>query len=539
MMDRRVFRIQADWDSLSAGFRWQVPERFNMGVAISTSWAKSDPDREAIRHVRHDGRIETYSYQRLDRASNALANAFAGRGLERGDVVAILLAQAPEVMLTHIAAHKSGMISLPLFTLFGPDGLEYRLKDSRTRAVVTDRENVGKIRAIRDRLPDLEHIWIVDSPEADARGYWQDIGLARDTFDAVDTLAEDPAMIIYTSGTTGPPKGALHAHRFLLGHQPAVELQHEFFPQPGDCGWTPADWAWIGGLMNTAFSCLYYGVPLVAHRMPKFDPVRAYDLIERTGARNLFLPPTALKLMRQAPVPKAFGARTVMSGGESLGADMLDWGRGTLGLNINETYGQTECNLVLTSAAGLGVQKAGAIGRAVPGNDVRIIDADGREVARGETGEIAVRRGVPTMFREYWGQPEKTAAKFVGDWMKTGDLGVMDADGYITFSSRDDDVITSAGYRIGPTEIENCLTGHPDVAMAAAVGIPDPVRTEIVKAFVVLREGARAEGLEGALIARVRDRVSPHCAPRIVEVIDAMPMTATGKIMRRELRARG
>jgi acetyl-CoA synthetase len=538
-MDRRVFKTRADWDSLQQGFRWQVPERFNMGVAACASWAAAEPGREAIRHLLPDGTVETYSYGRLDRASDGLANAFAGRGLGRGDVVAILLAQAPEVMLTHVAAHKSGMISLPLFTLFGPDGLEYRLKDSRARAVVTDAENVDKIRAIRDRLPDLDHIWLVDGPTADAYGFWQDIGAARDRFAAVDTAAEDPAMIIYTSGTTGPPKGALHAHRFLLGHQPAVELQHEFFPQPGDCGWTPADWAWIGGLMNTAFSCLYYGVPLVAHRMARFDPARAYDVIARTGARNLFLPPTALKLMRQVPAPTAFAARTVMSGGESLGADMLAWGRETLGLNINETYGQTECNLVLTSAARLGVQKAGAIGRAVPGNEVAIIDAEGREVTRGTEGEIAVRRGVPTMFREYWGQPEKTAAKFVGDWMKTGDLGVMDDDGYVTFSSRDDDVITSSGYRIGPTEIENCLTGHPDVAMAAAVGVPDPVRTEIVKAYVVLREGASVEGLQAALIARVRTLVSPHCAPRAVEVIDAMPMTATGKIMRRELRGRG
>ncbi len=537
--DRRVFPTPQSWDACQSGFRWSVPERFNMGVAACDDWARAAPDRVAITHLRADGRTEAFTYGRLLRASNGLANAFAAHGLKAGDRIAVLIAQSPEVMITHFAAHKSAMVSLPLFTLFGEDGLEYRLRDSGARAVVTDRENARKIWNIRDRLPDLDVVWLVDGAQDGGRDFWRDIEAASDRFTPVDTLAEDPAMIIYTSGTTGPPKGALHAHRFLLGHSPAVELQHEFFPQKGDCGWTPADWAWIGGLMNTAFSCMYYGVPLISHRMARFDPERAYGLIARMGARNLFLPPTALKLMRQVPAPKSFDARTVMSGGESLGADMLDWGRSALGVTINETYGQTECNLILTSAAGIGVQKPGAIGKAVPGFDVRIIDAAGNEVPRGETGEIAVRRGTPVMFREYWGQPEKTAAKFVGDWMKTGDLGQMDDEGYVTYSSRDDDVITSAGYRIGPTEIENCLTGHPDVAMAAAVGIPDPIRTEVVKAFVVLRDGAKIEVLEAALIARVRDRVSPHCAPRIVEVIDAMPMTATGKIMRRELRARG
>jgi len=536
--DRRVFPKPGDWDSLRDGFRWSVPDYFNMGVACCDSWAAADPDRRAIVHVSSDGAETVFSYGDLKRASNGLGNAFRARGAKRGDRCAVLLAQSPEVMITHFACHKLGMVSLPLFTLFGEDGLEYRLKDSGARVVVTDRENIHKIWNIKDNLPDLKLIYLVGTPESGTLGFWQDIDAASPDLTPVKTLGEDPAMIIYTSGTTGPPKGALHAHRFLLGHQPAVELQHEFFPQPGDVGWTPADWAWIGGLMNIAMSCLFYGVPLVSHRMARFDPEAAYNLIRQTGARNLFLPPTALKLMRQIKAPSDLPIRTIMSGGESLGADMLTWGQSTFGVTINETYGQTECNLCLTSAAGIGVQKAGAIGKAVPGYDVRIIDAAGIEVQPGDIGEIAVRRGTPAMFLNYWKQPEKTAEKFVGDWMKTGDLGVMDDAGYVTFSSRDDDVITSSGYRIGPTEIENCLTGHADVTMAAAIGVPDPVRTEIIKAFVVLRDGATADGLEAALIQRVRDRVSPHCAPRLIEVVDNLPMTATGKIMRRELRAR-
>jgi len=453
--------------------------------------------------------------------------------------VAILLPQCPEVMITHFAAMKLGAIVLPLFTLFGSDALAFRLSDSGAKAVVTDAENLAKVLALRLELPDLAEVFSTDAATAPARDFWSEIDAASDALAAVPVGAEDPAVLIYTSGTTGSPKGALHAHRFLVGHLPSVELQHEFLPQPGDVGWTPAEWAWIGGLMDLAMPCLYHGVPLVSHRMRKFDPDAAFRLIAQHEVRNLFLPPTALKLMRQARVPGEVDIRSVGSGGESLGADLHEWGREVLGAPINEIYGQTECNLVISTCHGAMDLKPGSMGLAVPGHEVAIIDAEGRALPPGETGEIAVRRPDPVMFLGYWNQPEKTAEKFVGDWLKTGDLGVRDEQGYFTYVSRDDDVITSAGYRIGPTEIENCLTGHPDVVMAAAVGVPDPARTEAVKAFVVLREGAPREGLAAALIARVRERVSPHVAPRAVEFVEDLPMTATGKIIRRTLRERG
>lgn len=536
MMDRRVFQQQSSWDDLRAGFKSDIPVHFNIAQACCDDWAALDPTRLAVTHVGASGEETHVTYGALRDASNRLANVFRGRNLRQGDRCAVLLPQCPEVLITHFACFKLGMISLPLFTLFGEDGLEYRLKDSGARVVVTDRANVQKVLNLRQKLPDLELIFVVEGAQSGCFGLWQDINAASAALTPVKTLAEDSALIIYTSGTTGPPKGALHAHRFLLGHRPAVELQHEFFPKPGDVGWTPADWAWIGGLMNTAMACLYYGVPLVSHRMGKFDPDAAYHLIKSQKIQNMFLPPTALKLLRQTHSPVNFAVRTIMSGGESLGADMLEWGRSELGLTINETYGQTECNLCLTSCAGLGVQKPGAIGKAVPGFDVAILDEAGQLVEPGEVGEISVHRAAATMFKEYWQTPDKTAGKFAGEWLKTGDLGVMDDEGFVTFSSRDDDVITSSGYRIGPTEIENCLTGHPDVAMAAAIGIPDALRTEIVKAFVVLREGANQGGLEAELIARVRGRISPHVAPKLIEFIDEMPMTATGKIIRRELR---
>jgi acetyl-CoA synthetase len=534
-MSRRLVSPGASWAETRAGFRWQIPAQFNMAERCCDSWAEAEPDRVALTHVAADGSARDWSYAELKDASDRLAASFAARGLGRGDRVGVLLQQGPETLISHFAAWKLGAISIPLFTLFGPEALAYRLGDSGAKLAVTDGANLGKLAGLRASLPDLAEVYCTEPAPPPARAFWAEIEAARPAA-AVDTMAEDPAVIIYTSGTTGPPKGALHAHRFLLGHLPGVETHLENFPQPGDVGWTPADWAWIGGLMDLAMPCLYHGVRLVSHRMRKFEPEAAYRLIADQRVTVAFLPPTALKLMRAAEVPDGIRLRAISSGGESLGADLIAWGRAALGAPINEIYGQTECNLVVNTQAGAMAVKPGAIGQAVPGHEVAIIDRAGQVLPAGELGEIAVKRPDPVLFLGYWKLPEKTAEKFVGDWLRTGDLGVMDADGYVTYVSRDDDVITSAGYRIGPTEIENCLTGHPDVVMAAAVGVPDPLRTEIVKAFVVLRAGASTEGLAEALIRRVREKVSPHVAPRAVEFVDSLPLTATGKIMRRALR---
>jgi len=524
---------------MRAAFRWNIPERFNIADAICERWARAAPDRRALTFLDAGDVQHHYSYGDLSKASSQLANVLRAHGLARGDRCAVLLPQTPETTITHLACYKLGAIVVPLFTLFGEDGLQYRLENSGAKALVTDAANLGKVIIIREQLPDLKTVYSIDSAQADVLDFWAECDKASDHCAVAVTSPDDPAFLSYTSGTTGPPKGALHAHRVLIGHLPGVETHHNFLPQTGDCMWTPADWAWMGGLTNVMMPSLYYGVPLVAHRMAKFDPDKAFWLIENLRVRNCFLPPTALKIMRGAGVSAAGAAlRSIGSGGEALGAELLDWGRGALGVTINEFYGQTECNLVVGNCHEVMAPRGGSTGKPVPGHDVAVIDAEGEVLPPGETGEIAVRRPDPAMFLEYWKMPEKTAAKFIGEWMRTGDVGMIDGDGYVHFSSRSDDVITSSGYRIGPTEIEDCLTGHPDVTMAAAIGVPDPMRTEIVKAFVVLRAGAAHEGLTDALIARVRDRLSPHVAPREVEFVDALPMTATGKIMRRELRER-
>jgi len=525
----------ATWEEMRDRFRWPQPKRYNIARAVCDGWARSEPDRTALRSLGPDGERRDWSYGQLARASRRLANAFGGHGVGPGDRIAVLLPQTPEALLTHLAAYRLGAVVVPLFTLFGEDGLRFRLVDAGAKVIVTDGANLAKVLAIRADAPDLRHVFAIDARERGVHGFWQELGKAAESGAMAATGPDDPAFISYTSGTTGPPKGALHAHRVLIGHMPGIALAHEFLGQPGDCLWTPADWAWMGGLTNVLLPGLALGVPVVAHRMAKFDPERAVALMADLGVRNVFLPPTALKLIRQAGVAAAPGLRTVASAGEPLGAELLDWGRGVFGREINEFYGQTECNAVLGNCAALAPVRPGSTGRAIPGHDVAILDAAGRVCRAGSPGEIAVRAPDPVMFVKYWGRPEMTAEKVVGGWLRTGDEAVMDADGYVFFSSRIDDVITSSGYRIGPSEIEDCLTGHPDVVMAAVIGAPDPIRTETIKAFVVLRAGAVADGLGEVLIARVRTRISPHLAPREVVFLDSLPMTATGKIQRRAL----
>ncbi|NUB05922.1 AMP-binding protein [Azospirillum sp. Vi22] len=531
------------YEGLRDRFVWSVPERYNIGVDVCDKWAERDPDRTALIHKRRDGAVETHSFADIRRLSNRLANALAAHGVARGDRVGILLPQAPETAVSHVAVYKMGGVAVPLFSLFGVEALEYRLGNCGARAVVTDAVGAAKIAQIRDRLPELKLVLRIDEAGEGELDWHALVDAASEDFTPVDTAADDPAVIIYTSGTTGQPKGALHAHRVLLGHLPGVEISHDLFPQPGDRIWTPADWAWIGGLLDVLMPAWHHGVTVVSHRFEKFDAEEAFRLIADFQVRNAFLPPTALKMMRAVKDPQtrwAYSMRSVASGGETLGAELLDWGRQTFGLTINEFYGQTECNMIVSSCATVMPPKPGVMGRPAPGHDVAVIDGQGKRLPPGEIGLIAVHRPDPVMFLQYWNNPEATAAKFVGDWLVTGDQGELDTDGYIRFVGRDDDVITSAGYRIGPGEIEDCLIGHPAVRMAAVVGVPDPLRTEIVKAFIVLQDGVRpSDALAAEIQAHVKTRLAAHEYPRAVEFVDSLPMTTTGKIIRRELRGRG
>lgn len=528
------------YSALADGFSWGIPASYNIGVDTVDRHA-SDPRRVALVYEHEDGRVDQHTFADIKKASDRLALALRGLGIHRGDRVGIFLPQAPETAMAHAAIYKLGAVALPLFTLFGPDALKFRLNDSGARAILTDPTNLAKVMDLRGDVPELE-IVICTGGRAPAEVYaFEDLlASAHGSFVPVDTAADDPALIIYTSGTTGNPKGALHAHRVLLGHLPGVELPHEFFPQPQDLFWTPADWAWIGGLMDVLLPSWHHGVPVLAHRARKFDPEQAFALMAKHRVRNMFLPPTALKLMRQVSKPRerfGYDVRSIGSGGETLGAEILGWGRETFGISINEFYGQTECNLVLGNCGGLMEIRPGSMGRAIPGHEVAIVDDNGGVLPDGEEGHIAVRSPDPVMFLGYWNNAKGTADKFVKDWLITGDRGRRDADGYFWCKGRVDDIITSGGYRIGPAEVEESLLKHPAVAMAAVVGSPDPIRTEVVKAFVVLASGAtETTELAAEIQNHVKSQLAAHEYPREIEFVTELPMTTTGKIIRRVLK---
>ena len=436
-------------------------------------------------------------------------------GLTRGDRVAVFLSQSLELPIAHFAAHRSGMISIPLFALFGEDALEFRLSNSEAKAIITDESGWEKLAKIRDRLPDLKNVYVIgDKAPAGTKSFWSSLKAASPDFTTVDTSADDPALIIYTSGTTGNPKGALHAHRVVLGHLPNVEMCHNFLPRPGDLMWTPADWAWIGGLINGLFAFWYHGIPLVGHRARKFEPQAAMQMMADLSIRNVFLPPTALKLMRQAGVKHdGVKLRSIFTGGELLGGELLGWVRDTFGIDAHEVFGQTECNLVIGSNSNLFPIRPGSMGRATPGFDVRIVNDQGEELPHGTRGIIGVRQPCPCTMIEYWRNPEATAKKYAGEFLLTGDLGVQDADGYFWYVSREDDVITTAGYRVGPSEIEHTLMKHPAVAMSAVVGIPDPIRTEFDQGLDRAPAGLCAQRRAGARDPGLCE--SPARRPRI------------------------
>jgi acetyl-CoA synthetase len=535
------------YDELYRSFRWHVPEHYNIAQACCGQWA-ADRTRFALYWEDESGVEARYSFWDIQAAASRLSNALAGLGVQRGDRVAILLPQRPETAIAYIAIFQMGAIALPLSHLFGPDALEYRLNHAEASVAIVEPTTIGNLFAIKARLPHLRHvIGVAGATDSGVHAWEALLGKAASSFSPVRTAAEDPALIIYTSGTTGPPKGALKAHRVIVGNVPGFVHSHDFFPQKGDMFWSPADWAWTGGLMDALLPAWLFGIPILGYR-GRFDAEKAYYLIEKYGVRNAFLFPTALKLMMKAfPEPRnkyQISLRSVMSAGESVGATLYEWAREALGVTINEMFGQTEINYVVGNCQAAWPVKPGSIGRPYPGHRVAVIDERGAELPPGELGEIAVHRSFqgapdPVFFLGYWKNAEATRDKFIGDWACTGDQAKRDDQGYLWYQGRSDDVIKSAGYRIGPAEIESCLVKHPAVANAAVIGKPDAVRGAIVKAFIVLQPGnSPSAGLIQEIQNHVRGRLAPYEYPREIEFIDALPMTTTGKVQRRQLRQR-
>ena len=529
-------------------FRWQVPTRFNMAWACCGRWAQ-EPERVALFYEDDAGASLALTYGELQRQANRLSNALAALGVRPGDRVAIILPQRPETAIAHIACYQMNAIAMPLSVLFGPDALEYRLADAEAAVAIVEPASASNLSGIRAHLPLLRHVIGVGGARGAEIDEW-DALLARSAsgFDCADTAAEDPALLIYTSGTTGPPKGALAPQRALLGNLPGFQHSQDMYPRAGDVFWSPADWAWTGGLMDALLPALYYGGPIVGYR-GRFDPERALSLMQKYAVTNTFLFPTALKMMmKTVPKPRdryQLALRSIMSAGEAVGETVFEWSRAALGVTINEMFGQTEINYIVGNSHTLWPARAGSMGRPYPGHRVAVIDDDGNPLPPGEVGDVSVNRywregeRDAVFFLGYWKNPEATQAKYSGDWCRTGDLATVDADGYLWYQGRADDVFKSASYRIGPSEIENCLVKHPAVANAAVVPSPDAERGNVVKAYIVLTpDVAPSRDLELEIQDHVRGKLAPYEYPKEIEFVDALPMTTTGKVQRRVLRLR-
>jgi acetyl-CoA synthetase len=529
-------------------FRWDVPARFNIANAVCARWAQ-DRARFALYWEDESGATATRTFFDLWREANRLSNALRALGVNEGDRVALVLPQRPETIVAHVAIHQLGAVSVPMSFLFGPEALEYRLSHSGAKVVFVDSQSLPNIAPIRSQLPALSNvIGVAGARESFITSYETLLEKASPRFTPVATDARAPAIMIYTSGTTGPPKGALMPHCALIGNLPGFVYSHDGYPREGDLFFTPSDWAWTGGLMDALFPALYFGQPIVGYR-GRFEPERALALIEKYQIRNAFIVPTALKLVMKAfPHPRErfdVNMRSIMSAGEAVGTTVFDWVRDELGVTINEMFGQTEMNYIVGNSHENWPVKPGSMGRPYPGHRIAVIDDDGRESPRGEPGEIAVNRIAPdgtpdpVFFLEYAGSPDGTRGKYTGDWCRTGDVATIDEDGYYWYQGRADDVFKAAGYRIGPSEIENCLVKHPAVANAAVVPSPDETRGNVVKAFIVLASGETPSAtLESDIQQHVRRFLAPYEYPKEIEFVDALPMTTTGKIQRKVLRER-
>ncbi len=531
------------YDEIYENFRWEIEEKLNIGVEICDKWA-GDKFRTALIHIDRDGYEQRWSYWELRNASNRFANALTDLGVERGDRVAVFLPNRPETLITHISVYKTGAILVPLLTLFGPMAIEYRLHSSGSRVVVTDQENLPKLLEIRENLPALETIIVVGGTgHKDTVDFQQCLEHEERNFSIPETHKDDPALIIYTSGTTGPPKGALHGHRLLAAEVNNLGFNLDFFPQQGDLLWTHCDWAYIAGSFTALYPTLYHGYTVVNYeRCGRFDAEQAFEIISRYGVTVIFAIATAMRIMMER-VPKPASRydlselRQIAVGGETMGSDLLEWSRRELGISFNENYGLTECDYSIANCSALMEIREGSMGRAIPGHEVAIIDREGRELPPDSYGEIAIRRPNPSMFLGYWNDPEATDARFSGDWFCTGDFATRDTDGYIWFVGREDDVIESGGYRIGPGEVEAALKKHSTVADAAVIGVPDRIKGELVKAFITVKPEVEVdETLEQELKLFVRERLESHACPKEIEFLQELPVGNTGKVLKRELR---
>jgi len=510
------------YEELCREHRWEVPERYNIAADVCD---RHPADALAMVHERHDGVVREVHWGELQALSNQAANLLAGLGVQRGDRVAVVLPATPEAAAVFFATWKLGAILLSMSVLYGDEGIAHRLGDSEPKVLVTDAENVSRFSG-----PEIPQVLVLDAAALAAQS---------DSFETLDTAAEDPAQLYYTSGTTGLAKGIVHAHRYLLAHN---EFLHCHDVQEGERFHGMGEWAWAAGICPLLGPWRLGAVQVVYQRLGGFDPHKQLDFLSRNRVTNLFATPTAIRSMMgiedaRERYPQRF--RVVCSAGEPLNPEAIRWFRSHYDVTVLDYYGLTESYPLCGNFPWMEVRE-GSMGRPMPGWDVAILDEDERPLTAGERGEICLRaRSNPHYPLGYWRLPEATVETFGGDWFHTKDAARMDEDGYVWYEGRADDVIIAAGYRIGPFEVESVCLEHPAVAEAAAVAAPDQRRGAVVKAFVVLAAGHEpSEELAQDIKAFVRERLSAYAYPRLVEFVEELPKTLTGKIRRIELRER-
>ena len=539
-VDIRNFQFE-NYEQLYESFQWDIPKFFNIGEALCDRHS-GDKGKVAIFYEDDQGNEGKRTFWDLRKASNQLANTLRDLGIERKDIVGVLLPSRPETAVALLALYKSGCVSLSMSPLFGSGAVEYRLKDSKAKVLIVEAERKD-IRKISREIETLEQVIVVEGEQLGGKelGFGEtQRGSAR--FEPARTGSNDPAQLFYTSGTTGPPKGTLHAQRFVLGHVPAFQLYFDLAPKTNDVFWTPADWGWIGALGDVLLPALYFGMPVLAYRRKgRFDPRAVLTIMEKYRVTCAFIPPTALRMIRKTVRRPAkeydLHLRAISSAGERVGADNVIWGREELGIPINEFYGATEANLVVVTCPKIMKVKAGAMGKPCPGHTVEVLDENGNILPPGEIGEIAVKAPDPVMFLGYWNMPEATKQRFKGEWFLMNDLGYKDDEGYLWFKSRADEIIKSAGYRIGPDEVENVINQNPAVLESAVTPKADPVRGHIVKAFIVLKDDFESsKELESEIQRTVKEKLAAYAYPREIEFVDEIPKTVTGKVKRYELK---
>ncbi|MDF2462135.1 MAG: acsA 1 [Ramlibacter sp.] len=514
------------------------PASGGLSIALCDRHAESAPDSLALMDEAPDGTVTTYSYAKLRELSTRFANALAARGVRRGDRVALFLGQTPEMPIALIAAWRLAAIAMPIASVFSGTGLLHRLAHSGAKGIVTDRTGYAKLQPLLDQLPPDMTIWLTDGTEAGTANFWSDVAKGSTLSPGVPGQGRDPAYIIYTSGTTGKAKGVVHSHGGWLGGVGGLAMIHTDLGTTGDVAWSPAEWTWIAGFSGILLSFLYAGTPLVSWKAPHpFDPDAVFAFMSRHKIRNTLLTPTMLRMMRQVRTPPPTVLRSLFCTGESLGKDMFEYLQSAFGLIPGEAYGQTECAPFTVHNAALMPARFGSLGLGVPGARLQIVNAAGEPVKCGEVGEIASHRSHPQTFLGYWGDEAATAAKLRGEWLLTGDEAWQDEEGYLWFVGRNDDIIKSSGYRIGPSDIEACFATHPAVDLVAVVGLPDEVRGEAVTAVVQLKPGVEpSETLSSELVEYGRTRLERHEYPRRIEFMAQLPLTVTGKVMRKAIK---